>query len=620
MPDIIKLLPDSVANQIAAGEVIQRPASAVKELLENAVDAGANSIKLIIKDAGKTLIQVIDNGCGMSDTDARMAFEKHATSKINSAEDLFAIRTLGFRGEALASIAAIAQVELKTKKTEDELGCLINIEGSEVKAQDVIQCPNGSSISVKNLFFNVPARRNFLKSDQVETRHIIEEFTRIAMVNPGIAFSMHHNGKRLFQLSSSNLKQRIIGLFGNTYSQRLVPVEQATENVNIYGFVGKPEFAKKTRGEQYFFANNRFIKHAYLHHSVDAAFQELLPSDTYPTYFLFIEVDPKTIDVNIHPTKTEVNFQDSKLIYAVLRAAVRQALGKYNLTPSLDFEVDQALNFPEAPKGKEFQQPSITIDPDYNPFDIKPKASKSFSGTAHAPKKKDVRNWESLFIENKETQQDVDQNQFVEQRGQAETSQNQELDLGDKLVNQKVFQFKNKYIITLLSSGLMIIDQNRAHERILYEQFLETLENDQQASQQELFPVTISFTPNEIEIIKDIETELKQLGFQMDYLGKASLVFSGRPADLEDKNISEAIEKIIENYQKNLLDINQNKKANLAKAMAASLSIKKGQSLQKEEQSALVDKLFACNIPDMSPNGKLVFKIIALEELEKMFH
>ncbi|MBE9481793.1 MAG: DNA mismatch repair endonuclease MutL, partial [Bacteroidetes bacterium] len=336
MTDIIRLLPDSVANKIAAGEVIQRPASAAKELLENAIDSGASAIKLIVKDAGKTLIKVIDNGCGMSETDARMCFERHATSKIQKADDLFAIRTMGFRGEALASIAAISQIEIKTKRIEDELGTSIEIEGAEVKSQNADNCPNGTSIAVKNLFFNVPARRNFLKSNTAETRHIIEEFNRIALVNPQISFSMFHNNKQVFQLYPSTLKQRIIALFGNMYKQRLVPVEQKSDIVNISGFIGKPEFAKKTRGEQYFFANNRFIKHPYLNHSVNGAFKELLPSDTYPAYFLYLEVDPKMIDVNIHPTKTEVNFQDDKLIYSILRATLKQSLGKFSITPTLD--------------------------------------------------------------------------------------------------------------------------------------------------------------------------------------------------------------------------------------------------------------------------------------------
>lgn len=611
MPDIIKLLPDSVANQIAAGEVIQRPASAVKELLENAVDSGATHIKLIIKDAGKTLIQVIDNGCGMSVTDARMAFEKHATSKIQNADDLFAIQTLGFRGEALASIAAISQVELKTKKVEDELGTQIIIEGSEFKDQEVIQTANGTSISVKNLFFNVPARRNFLKTDPVETRHIIEEFTRISMVNPNIGFSMHHNEKAIFQLLSSNLKQRIIALFGNQFSQRLVPVEQATENVNIYGFVGKPEFARKTRGEQYFYANNRFIKHPYLHHSVNAAFQELLPSDAFPTYFLFLEVDPKSIDVNIHPTKTEVNFQDNKMLYAILRAAVRQALGKYSITPSLDFDIDPAFDFQDPPKGKEIVIPSITIDPEYNPFESKSKAS-----NIHFSPKPKTSNWEALYtdkVANDKTQRDD-----IETYDTENPSLN--LDPKNTQLYQKVFQFKNQYLVTIIASGIMMIDQNRAHERILFEKYFEYLENNTQASQQELFPETLMFTPSDFEIILEIKEEMQQLGFGMENFAKNKIVFTGRPADLADKNIAESIERIIENYRKNLLDLNQNKKANLAQAMAAGLAIKTGKSLQKEEQSALVDQLFACSVPEITPTGKAIFKIIALDEIEKMFN
>ncbi len=610
MPDIIKLLPDSVANQIAAGEVIQRPASAVKELLENAVDAGSTDIKLVIKDAGKTLIQVIDNGCGMSITDARMAFEKHATSKIQTADDLFAIRTLGFRGEALASIAAIAQVELKTKKVEDELGTQLLIEGSEVKAQEMIQTANGTSISVKNLFFNVPARRNFLKSDPVETRHIIDEFIRVAMVNQDIAFSMHHNGKVLFQLKSSNLKQRITGLFGSQYAQRLVPLEQATENVSISGYIGKPEFAKKTRGEQFFFANNRFIKHAYLHHSVDSAFKELLPTETFPSYFLFIEVDPKTIDVNIHPTKTEVNFQDAKMIYSILRSATRQALGKYNITPTLDFDKDPAFDFPDPPKDKPIRQPQISIDPAYNPFESKPKHSKPVDF-------KPSQSFSSFKIEKpKETEQ----KDYITPPPSEKPNEEIKFEPETNPITQKIFQFKKQYIVTVMASGLVMIDQNRAHERILFEKYLTQLESNKPASQQELFPETITFSPTEFDIITEIKSELNNLGFHFDSVGKNSVVFTGRPADLDDKNIRESIEKILENYQKNLSDLGQDKRANLALAMACGIAIKTGTTLQKEEQSALVDQLFACSIPEVSPSGKAIFKIIALNEIDKMFN
>ncbi|MCK4287935.1 MAG: DNA mismatch repair endonuclease MutL, partial [Bacteroidales bacterium] len=403
MTDIIRLLPDSVANKIAAGEVIQRPASAAKELLENAIDSGASAIKLIVKDAGKTLIQVIDNGCGMSETDARMCFERHATSKIQKADDLFAIRTMGFRGEALASIAAISQIEIKTKRIEDELGTSIEIEGAEVKSQNADNCPNGTSIAVKNLFFNVPARRNFLKSNTAETRHIIEEFNRIALVNPQISFSMFHNNKQVFQLYPSTLKQRIIALFGNMYKQRLVPVEQKSDIVNISGFIGKPEFAKKTRGEQYFFANNRFIKHPYLNHSVNGAFKELLPADTYPAYFLYLEVDPKMIDVNIHPTKTEVNFQDDKLIYTILRAALKQSLGKYNITPTIDFDIEGSMKFSDFPKNKVVKDPSIKPNPDYNPFETGKK--QIYDLTIDNRQRSNKDNWEKLFVSDEKNSQ-----------------------------------------------------------------------------------------------------------------------------------------------------------------------------------------------------------------------
>lgn len=613
MPDIIKLLPDSIANQIAAGEVIQRPASAVKELMENAVDAGATNIKLIIKDAGKTLIQVIDNGCGMSVIDARMSFEKHATSKIQTVDDLFAIQTLGFRGEALASIAAISQVEMKTKKIEEELGTHIIIEGSVLKEQNVIQTANGTSVSVKNLFYNVPARRNFLKSDSVETRHIIEEFIRIAMVNPGIELSMLHNGKTLFKLLISNFKQRIINLFGNQYNQRLVSVEQTTSDVCVYGFVGKPEYARKTRGEQFFFANKRFIKHAYLHHSVVAAFRELIPSDTFPLYFLFIHIDPKSIDVNIHPTKAEVNFQDNKMMYAILNSVVRKALGSHNITPSLDFEKDPAFDFSDPPKDKPIKTPTININPNYNPFNNTSQNTKTYTNF-----KNKNENWDTLYPEKIATSfNDINKIKPV-----SLTDDRGVLDINTKstFIDNKVIQFRNQYIITSITSGILVVDQNRAHERILFEKYLNYLENNIQASQQELFPETLTFNPADYEIIKEIKDEMYQIGFRMEKFSKNSVVFTGRPADLEDLNIAESVDRMIENYRNNLSDLNQNKKTNLAKALALSAAVKKGKSLKNEEQNALLDKLFACNAPESNPDGQPVFKIIALDEIEKMFN
>lgn len=608
MSDIIRLLPDSVANQIAAGEVIQRPASAVKELLENAIDSGATVIKLVVKDSGKSLIQVIDNGCGMSITDTRMAFERHATSKIKAAADLFAIRTMGFRGEALASIAAIAQVELRSRRTEDELGTKLITEGSKVLDQQAVQCPVGTNISVKNLFFNVPARRNFLKSNQVETRHIIDEFTRVAMVNPDISFSLHHNDKMIFQLNNSNLKQRITGLLGSQHSNRLVPVEAITETVKIYGFVGKPEFARKTRGEQFFFANNRFIKHPYLHHSVDAAFQELLPKETFPSYFIFIEIDPQSIDINIHPSKTEVNFQDSKMLYAMLRSAIRQSLGKYNITPSLDFDIDPGMDFPDPPKGVEIKQPTIKINQDYNPFDTphKPLQTPRESGNQ--------KNWEKIY-EKAESFESYDQEKSSKTQEEIEN-----LIPNAKLANEKIFQFKQRFIVTVVASGVMLIDQSRAHERILYEEYLQILESESSHSQQELFPETITFSSSDVEIIDELKEDLKTIGFDLNELGKNTFVFSGRPADLKDVSIKESIENIIENYRKNLSDLNLNKRINLVRSLAANMAVKAGVSLQKQEMNTMIDKLFACQVPDLSPGGKVVFKIISVDELEKLFN
>ncbi len=607
--DIIKILPDSVANQIAAGEVIQRPASAVKELLENAIDSGASAIKLIIKDAGKTLIQVIDNGCGMSETDARMCFERHATSKIQKANDLFAIQTMGFRGEALASIAAISQVEIKTKRIEDELGSSIEIEGSEVKSQNADNCPNGTSIAVKNLFFNVPARRNFLKSNTAETRHIIEEFNRVALVNPQISFSMFHNNKQVFQLYPSTLKQRIIALFGNMYKQRLVPVEQKSDIVNISGFIGKPEFAKKTRGEQYFFANNRFIKHPYLNHSVNGAFKELLPADTYPAYFLYLEVDPKMIDVNIHPTKTEVNFLDDKLIYSILRATLKQSLGKFSITPTIDFDIERSMKFPDFPKNKIVKDPSIIPNPDYNPFETGKK--QAYDLTIDNRQKSNKDNWEKLFIpDEKIPDKNINEQKLIEPDWEQKELEQ---------ITEKIFQIHNRYILTNIKSGLMIINQQRAHERILYERYLNMLNDRKGISQQELFPQSISFSQGDAEIIDEIKDDLQILGFNINKLGKNTFVINGTPADFPEKNISHVLEKIFENYKNNLLNLNLDKKINLARSMASNMSIRSGKVLMKEEMKALVDELFACKVPDVSPGGKPIIQIISVEDLDKGF-
>lgn len=606
MSNLIKLLPDSVANQIAAGEVIQRPASAVKELLENAIDARATNIELFIKDAGKTLIQVIDNGSGMSAIDARMCFERHATSKITSADDLFAIRTMGFRGEALASIAAIAQVDIKTKPREDELGTSLKIEGSKVISQEACQCAPGTNIMIRNLFFNVPARRNFLKSNTTETRHIIEEFIRVAVINPGVSFSMAHNGKTVFKLLSGSLKPRIVGLFGKIYDQRLLPVEQTTDQLRIHGFIGKPEFAKKTRGEQYFFVNGRFIKHPYLNHAVANAYTELIPADAFPSYFLNIEIDPKEIDINIHPTKTEVKFLNDRYVYAVIHAAVKQSIGKHSLTPTIDFNVDPAIEtaLGEKPDG-EIKQPGVTINPDYNPFKTKPGGS----GMPGYTKRPTSQEWEKVFTG------DVSNRPFPGEATREQTKPALAINADDK---GRFLLLHGKYILTGVRSGLMVIDLQKAHERILYEQYLEQLSGRNEASQQQLFPHNLHFSPGDAEILRSLKTDLEKIGFTMQTIGKNGFVIDGIPSGLNEPDVMAVLEKIIENHKLHAKDLNYDKNIILARSMAANTSAKAGVRLSETEMEDLFNRLFACKVPEVAPDGSKILAIISLSDIEKM--
>lgn len=601
MADIIQLLPDVVANQIAAGEVIQRPASVVKELLENALDAGATEISLIIKEAGKTLIQVVDNGKGMSETDARLCFEKHATSKIKSADDLFSLTTMGFRGEAMASIAAISHVELKTKQTENELGTCISIEGSEVVSQNSCQHQNGTSILVKNLFYNVPARRNFLKSHTAELRHIIDEFQRVALTSPEVAYSFYNNGQILFQLKVSNLKQRIVGIFGANYNERLVPLEQETEHVSIFGFVGKPEFAKKTRGEQFFFANSRFIKHPYFHHAVANTFQELIPENAVPSYFIFIEVDPKAIDVNIHPTKVEVNFLDKQLIYAVLGSSIKKALAEHNLTPSLDFETEPSLNF-DFPADRPIRPPQIKIDPGYNPFES------STNTTPNYQKEKDpnLEHWQKLYTPTEKPTE----NQYIDNF----EPNNQPLEDNQ----HHVIQSGLKYIITSVKSGLMVINQQLAHERILFEEYSSRFQSGKSPSQQLLFPIQLHFSVSDSEIIKELLSDLREIGFDLEQFGQQNYVANGAPPEVKESQIQTILEQIIENH-KSVKHFDQDRKINFAKSMARQIAIKAGQRLKTEEMTQLINALFACQVPEQSPGGQTIIKIIGLEELDEKF-
>lgn len=609
MPDVIQLLPESVANQIAAGEVIQRPASAIKELLENSIDAGATDIRLYIKDSGRALIQIVDNGCGMSLTDARLAFERHATSKIREANDLFAIRTLGFRGEALASIAAVAQVQLKTRRYEDELGTLVEIEGATFKNQSPCSCPAGTSIAVRNLFFNVPARRNFLKSNTAEFRHIIEEFQRVALVHPDTSFSLFNNDRPIFVLQATNLKQRIVNIMGNHFLNRLIPVEEKNQEANITGFIGKPEFAKKTRGEQFFFVNKRYIRNPYLHHALESAYKELIPDDSHPVYFIYLDVDPETIDINIHPTKTEVNFRYNQVIYSILKASVKKALGKFSLAPALDFDKEQGIDIPQVPPGYIPKQPQVKIDPDYNPF-------KQQTGSSQFQAKLPVGDhWKSLYKSESPPQPSL----IFRTQATEESRQDVEQNICPSPDSNLLMQLNDRYIVTRVRSGLMIIDQHYAHQRILYDRVMEKLSHNQPGSQQNMFPQTIHFSPANADILREISPQLQSLGFAIEPLGINTFVLSGVPSDADNESAGELLEKIIDNYKKNLVDLKSDKKTNLARSMARQLAIKPGKILRNEEMMEIVNQLFASKVPEISPDGSPTLRIITLNEINKRF-
>ena len=597
--DIIKLLPDSVANQIAAGEVIQRPASVVKELMENALDAGATQIDLYVKDAGRTMITVIDNGHGMSETDARLCFERHATSKIKNAEDLFMIRTMGFRGEALASVAAVAQVELMTRREEDELGTKILIEGSVVKEQLPKPMSVGTNFTVKNLFFNIPARRNFLKSNEVEMRHITDEFFRVAMMNPEVAFSLTNNDKEIYHLSKGTLKQRIVGLYGKDYDKKLLPVQQEMDTASINGFIVKPEFLRKTRGEQYFFVNKRFIKHAYLHHAIENAYQELIPKDCFPGYFINIEIDPKEIDINIHPTKTEVNFIDVKLVYAILHSAVRKSIGQNNIAPLLDFDInpDLGIDFGEASRmDRPIVEPRIDYNPDFNPFRISSPTTRHASG-----------GWRIMYEEDKETiSSNINKISSLDEVFAVPAVENKNLYL----------QLQQTYIVTTVKSGLLIVEQHLAHMRILYEKYLKEMDNNIEASQQELFPQHITLGPNDASLLKEIMSDLEKIGFRIQQINNSTFIINGTPADSKNNDAVTLLEKILDMYKTNLVDLKLDKKLNLACSLASQLAIKSGQVLNPVEMQDLVDRLFGCAVSEVSPDGKKIYTILNINELK----
>jgi len=601
MPDVIKLLPDSVANQIAAGEVIQRPASVVKELVENSVDAGAKNIRVIIKDSGKTLIQIIDDGAGMTETDARLSFERHATSKITSAHDLFAITTKGFRGEALASIAAVAMVELKTRREDSETGILVVINGSKVVTQEPCSCPKGSSFSVKNLFFNIPARRKFLKSDNTETRHIVNEFQKIVIAHPDIKFSLHHNDAEIYNLASGNLRQRIIGVFGKQINQDLITLETETSLITIRGFIGKPENARRTYGEQFFFVNNRFMKHPYFHKAVVEAYQNILPVEAIPSYFIFMEADPATIDINIHPTKTEIKFEDERSIWQILMASVREALGRFNIVPSIDFENEALIDIPVmGASNRRPEQPEIEINKNYNPFEREERLP-GRTDFIDRFEKENTANWEKLYSALEK------ENENPEQFEKIKESQ------------RKFFQIKNKYIVCPVKSGLMIIDQKRAHERVLFERFKDCLSNNRAVSQVDMFPVTTELNPADYFILKDLEGELELLGFRIQHSGKNKITINGKPSGSESIDPLEMLEIVLEDYKTTQESPSDSAKDKLASAMAGASAIPYGKVLSQGEMEDLFDTLFACQSPNYSPKGKPVISILTLEDIDKKF-
>ncbi len=606
VPDKITLLPDNIANQIAAGEVIQRPASAVKELLENAVDAGATDIKLIINDAGKSLVQVVDNGSGMSETDARMSFERHATSKIRTIEDLFHIRTMGFRGEALASIAAVAQVELKTKKSEDETGTYIEVENSEVKKQEPVAAAAGTSIAMKNLFFNVPARRNFLKSNAAEMRHIVDEFTRVALSFPGIQFSLTANNQQLFQLEAGSLKQRIVQLLGNNYNSKLVAVKEETDYMNIYGFAGKPETAKKTRGDQYFFVNNRFIKSPYLNHAVMNAYQEMIPTDSFPMYVLFIDLDPTQVDVNVHPTKQEIKFEDEKIIYAFVQAAVKHALAQFSVTPTLDFDLDasiQQLSSIQQPFTEE-KRSAAAAGSLYKGFTQK--------NQAHFIEKNELRHWKDFY-------KAEDQKSEVGSL-KPESAESLQSDLRHQTSDfVELTQLLNTYITVPSNNGFLLIHQQAAHERVLYEQLKKASRDKPVATQRSMFPSTLELSPADAAVMEEIMADLQYLGYIIEPFGKHTYVIQGTPADVEAINEKQVIDVLLEQYKHFSPEVKFSKREKLVRSLARQQSIKTGTRLSEKEMRHLVNDLFACEQPNITPDGNPAYLEFKQEQLEKMF-
>lgn len=604
MSDIIHLLPDSIANQIAAGEVIQRPASVVKELVENAIDAKATHIQIIIKDAGRTIIQVIDNGKGMSGTDARMAFERHATSKIAQAEDLFALTTMGFRGEALPSISAISQVEIKTRTNESELGTQINISASKVESQEPISTVEGTCITVKNLFFNVPARRKFLKSNETERRNIIVEVERVALAHPDIEFTLIDNNATLLQLPPAVLRQRITQLIGKNIDQHLLEIDIDTTLVKIFGYITKPEFAKKRRGNQFFFVNGRYMRHHYFHKAISVAFENLIQSNENPNYFIYFQVDPNSIDVNIHPTKTEIKFENEQAIWQILMVSIKESLGKFNAVPSIDFDTEDSISIPVFDKDKQMHSPEVNINPNYNPFK---------QSSYRRPPKID---WEALYKDfEKDLDEEVDSTQTSPLNFSEEKQGSPEMRVD---VFPEYYQYKQKYIFTSVKSGLMIIDQHRAHVRILFDKYLENIIQKRGLSQRVLFPEMIELSASEAAILPLIKEDMESLGFELSNLGSQTYAIQGVPAEIDNPDVVKLIKSMLENITETGVDVKSEIREKLALSFAKSVAINYGKLLTVEEITDIVNKLFACPTPNYSPDGKKIITVIEDDEMAKM--
>ncbi len=627
MSDIIKLLPDAIANQIAAGEVIQRPASVVKELLENSVDSGAKNIQLIIKDAGRALIQVVDDGCGMSETDARMCFERHATSKIKKIEDLFSLYTFGFRGEAMASIAAVAQVEMKTKIYDKELGTILIVEGSKVILQEPTATNSGTSISVKNLFYNVPARRNFLKSNQIETKHILDEFVHVALANPGIFFSLHHNGIEVYHLKAANIRQRIVNIFGKNYNEKLVPIEEITDYVSVRGFIGKPEVSKKTRGEQFFFVNNRFIKNNFLNYAITKAYEGLITDKNFPFYCLFIDIEPGAIDINVHPTKQEIKFEDEKSIYLLLNAAAKHGLSQYSVMPTIDFEHES--NFNQLIDERVYnEQPFKVVQSKLN-------TDSNTRGSYHSPFDKDIpvtqqRNltndnngnfdeWKKLYEIDEETEERTVTIRSKMDQLHALENENEISNNPFKNERFEPIQLHERYILTQIRSGFILVDQHKAHQRILFEKYLRNLSNQPASTQQTLFPKTLELNNSDSELLKEIIPELKALGFDIQFFGGTTFVVHGMPSDLRDENETLLIEKLLEDFKTSNKTDDFDKRKNVAKTFAYQTAIKSGTTMDKNSMQQLIDELFACEQPSINPAGLATFTQYSFDEIERKF-